>query len=329
MKNETISALVHFKTVLTSAIYLKERFDKKEPLDALKNALIRFTKDLSYLETLIPKEILEESNVYRHHSWIHRRLEEGKPELCEGDVYNLCYNDISYAEKLYLKHIQSITPQTNTDVGFLTEQLKKLESSECDATAWITITQKGLTKIFPDDGINLSKMKDIKVGYGFTVVERRRYAELLKGYIDILDSNIKQESYSDKWDQIHKVISQVSKSRFETNHYADAVEAAFKEINDVIKKAYHLKVGKEEDGDVLMRRSFSVNAPVFLLSDNTTESGKNIQQGYMDIFAGSMKGIRNPKAHANLNVHPEEAWEMIVLASHLMRMWDKYNLSVK
>lgn len=65
--------------------------------------------------------------------------------------------------------------------------------------------------------------------------------------------------------------------------------------------------------------------PILKLGENGTESGRNIQQGYMDIFAGSMKGIRNPKAHANLNVNPDEAWEMIVLASHLMRMWEKFN----
>ena len=141
-----------------------------------------------------------------------------------------------------------------------------------------------------------------------------------------IDRMINQTNFD--WQNIHTIIQRIAKPRFESSHFADAVEASFKEINDIIKKAYINKEGQEKDGDSLMRKAFSTssnNTPLFLLADNSTDSGRNIQQGYMDIFAGSMKGIRNPKAHANLDVNPDEAWEMIVLASHLMRMWEKYN----
>src|SRR5206468_1502539 len=37
------------------------------------------------------------------------------------------------------------------------------------------------------------------------------------------------------WDFIHPTINKVSRSRFESAHYADSVEAAFKEINSIIK----------------------------------------------------------------------------------------------
>jgi len=42
----------------------------------------------------------------------------------------------------------------------------------------------------------------------------------------------------------------------------------------------------------------------------------------MNIFAGAMIGIRNPKTHANITIDENDAWEKIVLASHLMKMWD-------
>jgi uncharacterized protein (TIGR02391 family) len=125
------------------------------------------------------------------------------------------------------------------------------------------------------------------------------------------------------WSIIHPIVLKVANKKFNDSHYADAVESAFKELNDVIKKEYKNIKGTEEDGDALMRKAFSVNQPIFKLADQTKDSGKNVQQGYMDIFAGAMKGIRNPIAHANLDVHPEEAWELIVLASHLFKMWDK------
>lgn len=144
------------------------------------------------------------------------------------------------------------------------------------------------------------------------------------------DTSSVSEKYFD-WQNIHTLIQRIAKPRFESYHFADAVEASFKEINDIVKKAYFLKAQEEEDGDRLMRKAFTSSnnnnfVPHFYLADNGNESGRNIQQGYMDIFAGSMKGIRNPKAHANLNVNPDEAWEMIVLASHLMRMWEKHNM---
>lgn len=136
-----------------------------------------------------------------------------------------------------------------------------------------------------------------------------------------VDNSSLNGNYS--WSLIHPVVCDVSKTLFENKHYAEAVEAAFKEINDVVKKGYKKKKGIEEDGDSLMRKSFSPAHPVFKFTSMQTDSDKNIQHGYMEIFAGANRGIRNPKAHKNMEVIPDEAWEMIVLASHLMRMWDK------
>lgn len=154
--------------------------------------------------------------------------------------------------------------------------------------------------------------------------------DLMERYLDYLSkkSNTKERIYD--WEIIHSLIKKIAKPRFDNKQYADAVEASFKEINEIVKEKYHTKTGKYEDGDSLMRKAFTSSPnnsykPKLKLANNSSESGKNIQQGYMDIFAGSMRGIRNPIAHANLNVEPDEAWEMIVLASHLMRMWDKYN----
>lgn len=106
-------------------------------------------------------------------------------------------------------------------------------------------------------------------------------------------------------------------------HFADAVEASFKEINDLVKRKYLDEAGVELDGVPLMRKVFSStpnnsHKPVVFLTDNSTESERNTQEGYMNILVGAMQGIRNPTAHSNLNIKPDEAWEMIVLASHLL-----------
>ncbi len=137
----------------------------------------------------------------------------------------------------------------------------------------------------------------------------------------LLNPRVKSANFD--WPRIHKTIQLIAEPRFSSGHFADAVEASFKEINDLIKQQLKKDTGSELDGADLMRKVFSANQPIYKLADNSTDSGKNIQRGYMDIFAGVMTGIRNPKAHANMIVDKDEAWDLIVIASHLLKMWDK------
>ena len=46
-----------------------------------------------------------------------------------------------------------------------------------------------------------------------------------------------------------------------------------------------------------MRAVFSLKNPILKLNSLATQSEKDEQQGYMDLFAGAMSGIRNPRAH--------------------------------
>ena len=109
----------------------------------------------------------------------------------------------------------------------------------------------------------------------------------------------------------------VSRKLFADGHYARAVEEAFKYLNNAVKKKSGLT---EKDGAALMREAFSANSPVLKLNEYLSDSEKNEQQGYMEMFAGTMTGIRNPRAHEHeLDDEPEVALEMLVLANHLMR----------
>lgn len=123
--------------------------------------------------------------------------------------------------------------------------------------------------------------------------------------------------------QIHGMISNVCKKKYFDGHYADAVESAFKEVNSRCKKIYKTKVGEEKDGSDLMNKLFSPNNPTLAFEDNSTESGKNVQQGYMQIFSGSMTGIRNPKAHENQVLTKESSYKRLMLASLLMEKIDE------
>jgi uncharacterized protein (TIGR02391 family) len=119
------------------------------------------------------------------------------------------------------------------------------------------------------------------------------------------------------WLLLHPRVVELAKPRFESGHYADAVESAFKELNAMVKELYIKSGGDELDGVSLMRKAFTPGNPAIRLDDLSTETGRNIQQGYMDLFAGSMSGIRNPKAHSNLNITPQRACHHLALASLL------------
>jgi uncharacterized protein (TIGR02391 family) len=125
------------------------------------------------------------------------------------------------------------------------------------------------------------------------------------------------------WDLLHPKIVEVSRSRFETNHFADSVEAALKEVNNIVKVIVKQRINQEYDGADLMNRAFSLQNPIILLDDLSTETGKNIQKGYMQIFAGSMTGIRNPKAHNNITIDRQRAIHFLFLASILMYKMDE------
>ena len=58
--------------------------------------------------------------------------------------------------------------------------------------------------------------------------------------------------------------------------------------------------------------------PIIYLADLSNDSGKNIQDGYMYLFAGAVSGIRNPKAHENIEISLERATHLIFLLSLLM-----------
>ncbi len=125
------------------------------------------------------------------------------------------------------------------------------------------------------------------------------------------------------WSDIHSEVVRVAQRRFESGHFADAVEAAFKEVNSRVKELVKSETGEEFDGAKLMNRAFSVEKPLIVLGDLATETGRSIQQGYMQLFAGAMTGIRNPKAHANIEIDERRAVNFLHLASLLMCKLDE------
>lgn len=135
---------------------------------------------------------------------------------------------------------------------------------------------------------------------------------------DLKETHVSDEETHDFWYLINKKIIQTSKQKFQDGHYADSVESAFKEVNTNVKKIYKKRTSLELDGKKLMQKALTPNNPIIKLGDITSLTGKDIQEGYMNIFAGSISAIRNPNAHENIRISPERAIHFIFLASLLM-----------
>ena len=97
----------------------------------------------------------------------------------------------------------------------------------------------------------------------------------------------------------------------------------YTEINQAVKRIVKEVDGRELDGVSLMNTAFSPNRPLIKLTQLETATDRNIQQGYMQIMAGAMTGIRNPKAHDNLNPDSKKALHLLCLASLLMHKIDE------
>lgn len=103
---------------------------------------------------------------------------------------------------------------------------------------------------------------------------------------------------------------------FMDGHYTRAVEEAFKFLNNLVKR----RAGLPEDGAPLMRRAFSLNSPILTLNSGRSRSEQDEQQGHMEILAGCMTGIRNPRAHEHDWVDNEKrALQLLAFADYLVQ----------
>jgi uncharacterized protein (TIGR02391 family) len=80
----------------------------------------------------------------------------------------------------------------------------------------------------------------------------------------------------------------------------------------------------KEDGEKLISKVFSIEHPLMILSELDSDSGQNVQKGFMQIFKGAYQGIRNPTAHSlNHELTQLESAQYLVFASLLARKVDE------
>lgn len=115
---------------------------------------------------------------------------------------------------------------------------------------------------------------------------------------------------------LHPVIFEHAYQQFRAGHLRDAVLNAFTAVFDLIRQ----RTGIDMDGAKLAGKVFSVNDPRLILSELDTESGRNDQAGFLQMYQGAYIGIRNPKAHSlQHDLTETRAAQYLIFASLLAR----------
>jgi uncharacterized protein (TIGR02391 family) len=117
--------------------------------------------------------------------------------------------------------------------------------------------------------------------------------------------------------QLHPVIAQKCWATFLRGEYDTAVFQAFKELEVAIRDAGGFR--PEDYGVELARKAFNpTNGP---LTDQSVPSAE--REALMHLVAGAIGSYKNPHSHRKVTLQAEEAVEIIVLASHLLKIVDE------
>lgn len=115
---------------------------------------------------------------------------------------------------------------------------------------------------------------------------------------------------------IHPALQAKVRKLFDDGHYPEAAELAFKHLDKKIQQ----HSGLTESGFKLMMAAFGGTTPKVKLNALGTVSEKDEQEGFQFVFAGGMKGIRNPRAHdPGIVDDPDICLDHLSLVSLLLR----------
>lgn len=155
----------------------------------------------------------------------------------------------------------------------------------------------------------------------------KRGLTTLRSIVDIFEERLGEDSedassrtiraYSSL--DLHREIARAANKLYQDGHYANAVEAAVKALNGLVRLRSELAF----DGTTLMERAFSPSNPVLKFNSLQDQSDKDEQKGFMQLFSGAVSGLRNPRAHGFINDDAERALEFIAFVSLLAKLLDE------
>jgi uncharacterized protein (TIGR02391 family) len=119
--------------------------------------------------------------------------------------------------------------------------------------------------------------------------------------------------------QVHPVIAAKVYPTFLRGDYDTAIFQAFREVEVAVRQAGQFPQALV--GDKLMRAAFATGKTNGSLTDAQLPSGEQEAMGHL--FAGAFGLYRNSTAHRYVPTEPEQAAEVIMFASQLLRIVDR------
>ena len=117
--------------------------------------------------------------------------------------------------------------------------------------------------------------------------------------------------------QVHQIIASNVYPAFQRGDYDVAVFLAFREVEIAVRQASGL--AQDMVGEKLMRTAFAPGKGT--LTDSQIPSGE--QEAMAHLFAGAFGLYRNSTGHRYVPTEPEQAAEVIMFASQLLRIVDR------
>jgi uncharacterized protein (TIGR02391 family) len=171
------------------------------------------------------------------------------------------------------------------------------------AEAWNWLVREGLLASKPGDS------------FGWYFVTRR--GKQLKNRLGVAEY---RKSLLLPRDMLHPKILEACWPPYFRGEYDTAVFKAFRELEIGIREAGALAA--EDVGTHLARKAFGDEGP---LCDKSTPSAE--RQALHQMMAGAIGSYKNPHSHRRVAVDATEAAEILILASHLLKIVDKRWLS--
>ena len=113
---------------------------------------------------------------------------------------------------------------------------------------------------------------------------------------------------------LHPAVTASSLSHFSAGHYREAVVNSVIAVFDLLRWKSHL----DKDGQQLVTETLALERPRVELADLNTESGRNVQKGFIEMLKGIYLGVRNPGAHTlSSDLDEKSAAQYLVFASLL------------
>jgi len=194
-----------------------------------------------------------------------------------------------------VQHIHGVPGQTE---GY--PQQRKDEARLAFAEAWNWLTVQGL----------LISDNDVNGNNGHKSFSRRARSLLERG---AFDSYAKSVAFPKTL--LHPAIADLVWVDLARGDFGTAVFKAFRAVEIAVREAGGFDAN--DIGMPLMRKAFDkVNGP---LSDKNQPEGE--RESLAHLFSGAIGSYKNPHSHRTVEItDPTEAQEMVVLASHLLRI---------